>query len=375
MAKQLSVSEREEARRLAGKRLTPLEIYKKLKAARAKSRVAPPDITSVRRFLKGTTHRQDTKEKRGRPKVFTRRNVLKMEKTRKELIKKADAEWEVHWEDVMKKARVPTADLTTVSRAFAREGLDVAWRPPREKPLRSPEHIAERKEACRQWRHRPNDYFTDTVDLIMDNTTWDVPATVRARKYLNQRKVRGHLRTRSEGLQPGFTKPSSKKHHMNTGGKLKLVAGISNCKVVMWHYLDGTWNGEAAASVYRGPIKKIMKSQRGEKKKYIVLEDNDPVGYKSNKAIRAKEETGIVALQFPRYSPDLNPLDYFLWQEVEARMTKNRPKKLESVDTYKERLRRTALAIPESVVRKGVKNMKKRIQNCYDNGGQFVTWD
>ncbi len=56
-------------------------------------------------------------------------------------------------------------------------------------------------------------------------------------------------------------------------------------------------------------------------------------------------------------------------------MTKNSPKKLESVDAYKERLRRTAMAIPEAVVRKGVKNMKKRIQNCYDNDGQFVTWD
>ncbi len=63
--------------------------------------------------------------------------------------------------------------------------------------------------------------------------------------------------------------------------------------------------------MYRGPIKKILKSQRGEKKKYVVLEDNDPVGYKSNKAILAKKEIGIVALQFPRYSPDLNPLDYF----------------------------------------------------------------
>jgi hypothetical protein len=253
--------------------------------------------------------------------------------------------------------------------------LSVEWRTPREKPLRGPEHIDERREACRQWRHRRNDYFTDTVDLIMDNTTWNVPATVRARKYLNQRKVRGHLRTRSEGLQTGFTKPSGKKHNMNTGAKLKLVAGVSNCKIVLWHYLDGPWNGEAAASVYRGPITKILKSKRGDKKTYVVLEDNDPVGYKSNKAIQAKKENGIVAMHFPRYSPDLNPLDYFVWQEVESRMAKNTPKKLESVDAFKQRLRRTALAVPEAVIRKGLENMKKRIQNCYENGGRFVTWD
>jgi hypothetical protein len=375
MAKQLSQAEREEARRLAGGRTTPLEIWKKLKAARSKCKVAPPDLTSVRRFLKGKTHRQDIEENRGRTPTFTRRNVLKMDKVRKELIAKSDGEWEVHWEDVMKKARVPKADFTTVARSFSREDLSVEWRTPREKPLRGPEHIDERREACRQWRHRRNDYFTDTVDLIMDNTTWNVPATVRARKYLNQRKVRGHLRTRSEGLQTGFTKPSGKKHNMNTGAKLKLVAGVSNCKIVLWHYLDGPWNGEAPASVYRGPITKILKSKRGDKKTYVVLEDNDPVGYKSNKAIQAKKENGIVAMHFPRYSPDLNPLDYFVWQEVESRMAKNTPKKLESVDAFKQRLRRTALAVPEAVIRKGLENMKKRIQNCYENGGRFVTWD
>ena len=40
------------------------------------------------------------------------------------------------------------------------------------------------------------DYFTDKVDMIIDNAGWDVPATACARKYLNQRKARGHSRTR-----------------------------------------------------------------------------------------------------------------------------------------------------------------------------------
>ena len=119
----------------------------------------------------------------------------------------------------------------------------------------------------------------------------------------------------------------------------------------------------------------VLKKERGEKKKYVVLEDNDPVGYKSNKAIKAKGEMGIAAMSFPRYSPDLNPLDYSVWQEVESRVTKNKPKKLESVDVFKKRLRRTALGIPESVIRKGLENMKKRIQKCWENDGKFIKWD
>ena len=68
-------------------------------------------------------------------------------------------------------------------------------------------------------------------------------------------------------------------------------------------------------------------------------------------------------------------MDYFLWQEVEKRMAKNAPKRLESVQAFKARLRRTALAIPEAIVRKGVSNMKDRVKNCFANRGQHVAWD
>jgi hypothetical protein len=235
MGKPLTIAEREEARRLLGQRLSPVEIYKKIAAARARQRQDPPDLTTVRRFLKAKTHRADKPETRGRKAIFKRRSVLKMNAVRKSLVKKADGEYEVHWEDVMKKARVPKTDPTTAARAFAREGIDVSWRTPREKLLRGKEHEEERKEACRKWRFYPENFWTDKVDMYIDNTTWSVPATTRARKYLNQMKVRGHLRTRGEGLQAGFTKPSGKKHNMNTGGKLKIVAGISNCRVAVWH--------------------------------------------------------------------------------------------------------------------------------------------
>ena len=41
--------------------------------------------------------------------------------------------------------------------------------------------------------------------------------------------------------------------------------------------------------------------------------------------MEVKDGLGITALDFPRYSPDLNPMDFFLWEEVERRMAKNAP--------------------------------------------------
>ena len=57
MAPQLSQVEREEIRRLAGRRVASKEILKTLTFLRAKCKLPAPDITSVRRVVKGNTHR------------------------------------------------------------------------------------------------------------------------------------------------------------------------------------------------------------------------------------------------------------------------------------------------------------------------------
>ena len=51
--------------------------------------------------------------------------------------------------------------------------------------------------------------------------------------------------------------------------------------------------------------------------KYRILEDSDTTGYKSIAAKEATEESKIRPIPYPRYSPDLNPMDYFLWNEVQ----------------------------------------------------------
>jgi hypothetical protein len=85
---------------------------------------------------------------------------------------------------------------------------------------------------------------------------------------------------------------------------------------VLWEYFKGRWNGAKAAEMYKGPIKNILKKKRGDKTSYLVMEDNDPSGYKSSKGMKAKKEAKIKTVQWPRYSPDLMPLDFSLWKNV-----------------------------------------------------------
>ena len=88
----------------------------------------------------------------------------------------------------------------------------------------------------------------------------------------------------------------------------------------MWEELPKRWCGDAAASLYKGPILSVLEKHRPNKRKYRALEDNDPVGYKSGKGKKAKQEVKIEAIPFPRHSPDLNPLDFSIWAEINRRM-------------------------------------------------------
>ena len=144
MVQHFTPAERDEARRLAGEKKTPIEIWANLKALRARRHVPPPDLTSVRRLLRGKTFKESVEEARGRRAKLSRRAVLAMDKKRKELQAKAAGEYEVHWKDIIKKARVGQVHASTAARAFAREGIGVQWRAPRVQPLRGPEHVRER---------------------------------------------------------------------------------------------------------------------------------------------------------------------------------------------------------------------------------------
>lgn len=66
----------------------------------------------------------------------------------------------------------------------------------------------------------------------MDNKQWDVAISPKGQRYKKAVKVRGVLRTRSEGIKKGFTKPKNNKaHRVNPGATVSLCCMIINCKI------------------------------------------------------------------------------------------------------------------------------------------------
>jgi hypothetical protein len=343
---------------------TPAQIHSWLKLRREKAGTAAPNITNVRKALKGKSYRRGKVETRGRKKTLTRRNVLQLNSTRKKLIKKADSEYEVHWTDVVRGARVPGVHTTTAARSFKREGFDVEFRRSRERPQREQEHLDERADICRRWQRLPANYFLEKVDLIMDNKKFSIPTYARAVRHLKMSRV---------GIKPGFTKPNQKKNRVNPGASVNVCGGIINGKIKMWHYLPDNWNGQVAADNYKA-VRRALVAHSGPKEKYRILEDNDPAGYKSKKGEASKATLGIVPIEYPRHSPDLNPLDFYVWNEVERKALKSLSGPI-TKEQYKAKLRRSAMNLPEEQVRKAVLAIRTRAKAVLEAGGGDIPRD
>ena len=351
-----------------------IEIYNAIARRRARRGIPMVNVTAIRSLVRGQSHRRGKVETRGRKRALSRRNVLSMDAARVKFIKSTKGTRQATWDLLRAKVRAPKAHRTTVARAFAREGIDVKLRRCREKPQRTAEHEQERVDLCNKMRRWPLRRFLEDIDLIIDNKRFEVPTTPAARVHLQKQKMVAQLRTPAEGLQPNFTKPKVKAHRRNLGGSVTLCAGISNSRIVLWEYIRA-WNGQVAADLYKGAIIKALAKHRGVKPSYLIAEDNDPTGYKSGKGMTEKRRLGIQTIEWPRFSPDLMPLDFSLWHNIERRTHMSAPKGKESVNAFKERLRRVAFATPAATVRAAVAAMRSRAAMIVEAKGKDIPRD
>ena len=126
MGKQFTACELDLMHQLHAQGASAAEIQRQVAAQRRPR--GGPDLTSVRRALRGRTFKRAKVETRGRPRSLTHINLRALNTARKRLIKKADGEYEVHWDDVIGAARAPGVHRATAARSMNRAGYDIKWR-------------------------------------------------------------------------------------------------------------------------------------------------------------------------------------------------------------------------------------------------------
>ena len=161
----------------------------------------------------------------------------------------------------------------------------------------------------------------------------------------------------------GHVKPR-KGAKVHFGGIVMMVVAISATKVIACHHVVGNWNAHQAVDMHANTLVPALRKTYPAKKRFLLLEDNDPAGYKSNLAKAAKAAAKIDVLPFPKRSPDLNPLDYAFWdcvnRKLRAQERRFPARKKESHTAFVARLRRTIKSVPSSVLTPMVMSMKRR---------------
>lgn len=376
MAPHLTLAELDKMSALQAAGKTPIQITAWLATARGRQGLVAPNLTAVRRALHGQSHRRGVPETRGRPRKLTKKQVRKLNQVRKSLLKKSGSETKVTYQHILRVGRLAKkVSPTTLAKNWKAQGIDVSWRSAREGQTLDRKARQERARICGNWRYMPSNYFTHKVDAILDNKKFQVPTHVAALRSLKRGRVKGHLRTRAEGTCDHCKKPNSRKNRVNPGGSVSVCAGIIDGHLRLWHHLDkGKWSGAIAAKIYRGPLLKALQKHRGVKAKYVILEDNDPSGFKSGKGMAAKREVGIRAIPFPKYSPDLNPLDFHVWHAVEEKVMK-KLKGPVSVKKFGTLLRAAARSIKRDAILAAVASIKDRAKAVVAAKGGAIARD
>ena len=289
------------------------------------------------------------------------------------LVKEADTKYTVSIGLIQKRFR-PKVSFPTLWDALHERG--VWFHKLREKPLLTDQDVKDRFAWAKKYRGKSPAWWRRAIQLHMDNHVFKVPATAVARRTLAARRVSGTYRSAGKSLEKQHVK-AGRGLRQNTGARGVLVAGgVGAGCVLLWSVIEDTWCAPRAAELYSGPVKKCLREAYPAKRAWSILEDNDPAGYKAKLARDAKAAAKITPIEFPKHSPDLNVMDFFVWSEIEKRLRGQERSwpadRKETRPGFIRRLRRVARSLTADLLDKAVGDLARRTEALHRaKGGLF----
>ena len=315
---------------------------------------------------------QCVRKVQGRPPSLSEAQVDRMVRRLDQLVHQAKGRWHVTAERLKRSLRLL---VCTRKIRDALHKRNIYFRKLREKPLLTEEDVKSRFAFSVKYKGKRKAWWKRKA--MIDGKHFKVYLNGKQRLRAAQHNTYGAYRTPGQGLCGAYVKPKRGLAH-NTGSPSSLImAGVGNGRVLMWHQVaNSKWNAKAAETMYTKHLAKGLKKNWPHKRKWSVLEDNDPTGFKSKAGVRGKAAAKIDVFEIPKRSPDLNICDYALWKEINKRMRKQelkwRANKRETRVEYVARLKRTALRLPQRFIENSIGDMVRRCQLLFEaEGGYF----
>ena len=123
---------------------TPTELHAFLARQRLEEGIELVNLPSIRKALRGQTHRRGRSATRGRKRRVTARGVEVLNSARKRPREKPGGNKKAPWKKIIMAARIKVAHQSTAARRMGAAGKDTKFRRPRENPQRTEEDRAPR---------------------------------------------------------------------------------------------------------------------------------------------------------------------------------------------------------------------------------------
>ena len=164
--KQLTLSEQQRIRDVLAKKGTATQALAKINESRRKNGSRLVEKSCVHRFVRGDTHQLGAGDTRGRKNALSKRDIRKLDTTRRRLIKKAKNQYRVTYQDVLDAADLEDPPcLRVVEDALRDEG--VGFKAPRHKIYVTEDDAVTRFEVAKRWSKRRKSYWSQEAVLTI----------------------------------------------------------------------------------------------------------------------------------------------------------------------------------------------------------------
>ena len=210
--------------------------------------------------LKHTSPKKKPMLGSGRRKIITPRVFLKLEKAMRDLQKRANGYKEISADNIKAKANVQVSNRVLLD-AF--HDHDIWFRPLRQKPILTDDDIEKRKVFADAYRSRSKGGWVEMPHAIIDNKNFPIYKNGKDRHEAARRQVRGGFRRRGDQPKPYLVK--RKPECKYSAPSVQVTAAIIKGKIRVFNFVDGKWNGEKAANMYKGPLLTALRKAFPEK--------------------------------------------------------------------------------------------------------------
>lgn len=133
---------------------------------------------------------------------------------------------------------------------------------------------------------------------------------------------------------------------------------------------EGSLDAAGLRDIFRDYLLPTVGKHFGEGAEWWLLHDNDPGRHKSRVLKTFMHNNYIRPLDFPPYSPDLNPIEN-VWREMELRMASTRA---DTKQELEELVTKTWASLAPDYCSKLARSMPKRIAQVIDRNGAYTDY-